>query len=158
MSKIIKIAVIYTALAVGLTIVPSAAAKKPADLAAAPIPVQVTSGKKVFISYLQSDADPGAPNLTYNEFYALMKEWGKYELTASPAEADLVFEIRYISGISDSQLCLSIADPKTHFVLWPFIQHVQSSSRETSRRKNFDTAMGDLIAELKRITAPVGSQ
>jgi hypothetical protein len=87
-----------------------------------------------------------------------MKEWGKYELTATPADADLVFEIRYISGISDSQLCLSIVDAKTHFVLWPFIQHVQSSTRETSRRKNFDAAMVDLIAELKRMTTPVVSK
>ena len=70
-----------------------------------------------------------------------MKSWGKYELVTAPADADLVFEIRYVSGFSDSQLCLSIVDPKTHFVLWPFIQHVQSSSRETARRKNFDQAM-----------------
>jgi hypothetical protein len=141
-------------IAIALTIVPVLAAKKPAESEPAPIPVQVTTGKTVFISYLQSDADPGAPDLTYNEFYSLMKEWGKYELAAAPGTADLVFEIRYISGISDSQLCLSIVDPKTHFVLWPFIQHVQSSSRETSRRKNFDAAMNDLIVDLKRITTP----
>jgi hypothetical protein len=83
-----------------------------------------------------------------------MKTWGKYELVPSPADADLVFEIRYVSGISDSQLCLSIVDPKTHFVLWPFIQHVQSSSRETSRRKNFDQAMTDLVDEVKKVTTP----
>jgi hypothetical protein len=121
---------------------------------AGPIPVQLTTAKKVFISYLESDADPGAPNLTYNEFYALVKAWGKYELVTSPADADLVFEIRYLSGLSDSQLRLSIVDAKTHFVLWPFIQHVQSSSRETSRRKNFDGAMSDLVEEVKRVTAP----
>jgi hypothetical protein len=121
---------------------------------AGPIPIQVVTGKKAFISYLESDADPGAVNLTYNEFYALMKSWGKFELVPAPADADLVFEIRYVSGLSDSQIRLSIVDPKTHCVLWPFIQHVQSSSRETARRKNFDQAMSDLVEEVKRVTTP----
>ena len=34
-------------------------------------------------------------NQPYNAFYAAMKEWGKYTLVVSPAEADLVFEIRF---------------------------------------------------------------
>ena len=48
-----------------------------------------------------------------------MKSWRKHELVQGPADADLVFEIRYVSGLSDSQRCLSIVDPKTHLVLWP---------------------------------------
>ena len=83
-----------------------------------------------------------------------MKSWGRYELTAAPADADLIFEIRYISGITDAQLCLSIVDPKTHVVLWPFVQHVQGSGREKGRRKNFDAAMGDLLDDVKKVTTP----
>jgi hypothetical protein len=154
MGRITAMGMLYIALTAAVLTVPGAHAKKAAELAAAPIPVQVLNGKKVFISYRESDADPGSPNLTYNEFYALLKSWGKYELVTAPADADLVFEIRYVSGISDSQLCLSIVDPKTHFVLWPFIQHVQSSSRETARRKNFDQAMSDLVDEIKKVTTP----
>ena len=33
--------------------------------------------------------------MTYNEFYAAMKSWGRYELVSSPADADMVFEIRF---------------------------------------------------------------
>lgn len=149
-----RVGILLAACALAMLTVPIAGAKKPAEPAAAPIPSQVVMGKKVFISYKESDADPGAPNLTYNEFYSLMKEWGKYELTSAPADADLVFEIRFVSGISDSQLCLSIVDPKTHVVLWPFIQHVQSSSRETARRKNFDAAMADLLDDVRKVTTP----
>ncbi len=127
-------------------------AEKNPDPAPGPIPAQVVSGKKVFISYKESDADPGLPNLTYNEFYSLMKSWGKYELTGAPADADLIFEIAYISGITDSQLRMSIVDPKTHIVLWPFVQHVQGSGREKGRRKNFDSAMSDLVDDLKKVT------
>jgi hypothetical protein len=83
-----------------------------------------------------------------------MKSWRKHELVQGPADADLVFEIRYVSGLSDSQLCLSIVDPKTHLVLWPLIQHVQSSSRETARRKKFDQAMTDLVDDVKKVTTP----
>jgi len=128
-------------------------AEKTPDPAPGPIPTQVVNGKKVFISYKESDADPGAPNLTYNEFYALMKSWGKYEVTGAPADADLIFEIAYISGITDAQLRLSIVDPKTHVVLWPFVQHVQGSGREKGRRKNFDSSMSDLVDDLKKVTA-----
>jgi len=145
---------LFCALAIIVLTVSTAQAKKTAGPDPGPVPTQVTNAKKVFISYRESDADPGAPNLTYNAFYALMKSWGKYELVLAPADADLVFEIRYVSGLSDSQLCLSIVDSKTHFVLWPFIQHVQGSSRETSRRKNFDQAMTDLVDEVKKVTTP----
>lgn len=148
-----KVGVLCVASTIALLTVAIAADKKTSEPASAPVPIQIVTGKKAFISYRESDADPGAPNLTYNEFYALMKSWGKYELTSTPADADLVFEIRFVSGISDSQLCLSIVDPKTHVVLWPFIQHVQSSSRETARRKNFDAAMADLIDDVKKVTA-----
>ncbi len=130
-----------------------ATAKKPDEPPAAPIPVQITTAKKVFISYGVGDADPGAPNLTYNEFYALMKDWGKFELTRAPADADLVFEIRFVSGITDAQLLLTIVDPKTHVVLWPLVQHVEHSSRESARRKRFDDAMEDLIGDLKQLTS-----
>jgi hypothetical protein len=143
--------------AITLLVTCLAEAKKPADLPAAPIPIQVLTAKKVFISYRESDADPGAPDLTYKEFYALIKSWGKYELAQAPGDADLIFEIRFVSGISDSQLCLSIVDPKTHVVLWPFIQHVQSSSREGARRKSFDQAMTDLVEDVKRVTTAPAS-
>lgn len=136
-----------------MAVVPCIAiAEKTPDPAPGPVPLQVITGKKAFVSNGESDADPGAPNLTYNEFYALMKSWGKYELTTAPADADLIFEIRYISGITDAQLRLSIVDPKTHVVLWPFVQHVQGSGREKGRRKNFDSAMSDLVDDVKRVT------
>jgi hypothetical protein len=139
-------------LAIAMLGVPIAKAEKTPDPAPGPVPIQLIKGRKAFVSYQESDADPGAPNLTYNEFYALMKSWGKYELAAAPADADLIFEIRYISGITDSQLRLSIVDPRTHVVLWPFVQHVQGSAREKGRRKNFDSAMSDLVDDVKRVT------
>jgi hypothetical protein len=67
---------------------------------------------------------------TYNEFYAAMKDWGRYELAATPAEADLIYEVAFCSyGRSDEvyqgsgmapqepQVRLVISDPKTRVVL-----------------------------------------
>jgi hypothetical protein len=153
MSRIARIGTFCVVAVMALLSVSVATAKKPPDTPSAPIPTQVLTAKKVFISYGESDADPGAPDLTYNEFYSLMKSWSKYELVSSPAEADLVFEVRFLSGISDSQLRLSIVDPKTNIVLWPFIQHVENSSRETARRKKFDEAMSDLVEDVKKVTS-----
>jgi len=154
MLKIAKTGAFWiTAVMAFLIVVPFATAKKPPETTPVPIPVQVLTAKKVFISYGESDADPGAPDLTYNEFYAMMKSWGKYELVSAPADSDLVFEVRYLSGISDSQLRLSIVDPKTHIVLWPFVQHVESSSRETARRQKFYEAMADLVEDVKKVTS-----
>ena len=42
--------------------------------------------------WLLSNVPATAP---YNRFSAAMKSWGRYELVASPAEAGLVFEIRF---------------------------------------------------------------
>jgi len=141
------------ALIMGMWLPATSIAEKTPDFPQGPVPAQILTGKKVFISYRESDADPGAPNLTYNEFYSLMKSWGRYELVGAPADADLIFEIAYISGITDAQIRLSIVDPKTHVVLWPFVQHVESSAREKGRRKKFDSSMEDLIDDLKKITA-----
>ena len=141
-------------LMLGMLLPVTCTAEKTPDFPPGPVPTQILTGKKVFISYKESDADPGAPNLTYNEFYSLMKTWGRYELVGAPADADLIFEIAYISGITDAQIRLSIVDPKTHVVLWPFVQHVESSAREKGRRKKFDSSMEDLIDDLKKIAAP----
>jgi hypothetical protein len=74
----------------------------------APVPTQIVTAKKVFISNLGSDAlaTPdfkrlGQLDLPYQRFYSEMKGWGRYELVTSPAEADLVFEVHFSSPLSD---------------------------------------------------------
>jgi hypothetical protein len=63
---------------------PKLMAEEPPGPPAAPLPAQITAAKKVFISNGGEDTwldfDPKHdPTLTYNEFYANMKSWGKYE-------------------------------------------------------------------------------
>lgn len=96
----------------------------------APIPSQILTGKTAFISNEGGDTSPSAigkygddPVDTYNEFYAAMKDWGRFRLVSTPVEADLVFGVRFTivqpeSGLwADPQVRLVILDPKTHVTL-----------------------------------------
>jgi hypothetical protein len=78
----------------------------------------------------------GGPDRAYNQFYGSMKTWGKYELVPNPTDADLIFEIGLV-GVRDNpfydQLRLVILDPKTHTILWTFVEHASAGGRQKSR-------------------------
>lgn len=163
MSKTARIGSFLIVAAMVLLTVPSAAAKETADPPAAPIPIQILTGKKVFISNGESTATiPDVPDLQYNAFYAAMKSWGKHELVSAPADADLVFEIRFVTFIEGPgkviyQLHLLVLDPKTHVVLWAFTEHVKGALSWGGLRNNFDEAMTKLVDDLKEITTPAAA-
>ena len=97
----------------------------------------------------------GGADRPYNQFYAAMKEWGHYELAASPAYADLVFEVSW--ALTDTglrlpvlgQLRITIIDPKTHITLWNLTQYVRGAVLLSNRDKNFDLSMTTIINHLK---------
>lgn len=130
----------------------------------APIPSQILDAKKVFIAnagvnayYLPAyiTSHTGTPSGLYDEFYAAIKSWGRYELASSPGDADLVFEIS-LTGTpayrDDPLLRLRILDPKTHIVLWAFVETVPAGSgREAARRKAWDLALEKLVSNVKML-------
>jgi hypothetical protein len=70
------------------------------DASPAPVPPAIFSAKKVFLSNGGADSGlfphpfSGSQDRVYNQFYASMQKWGRYELVSEPNEADLVFEVR----------------------------------------------------------------
>lgn len=98
----------------------------------------------------------------YNQFYAAMKSWGRYELVSSPADADVFFEISFVLSVSDSlssqryypQLRLVIRDPKTNAILWAFLIHADWAILQGNRDKNFDAAMTKLVESLQKVATP----
>jgi hypothetical protein len=173
MRKHLKIGVVCLGVAMLLLSGPLRAAQKkttqPAPILA-PIPAPILAAKKVFIANGGGDETPneatsytGGPARTYNEFYATMKNWGRYELVAAPGDADLVFEIRLIvfqlksdrltddSTSSDAQLRLVIRDAKTHETLWGLTEHAKGAVGQSNRDKNFEEALAAVVAEVKRI-------
>lgn len=151
----------------------SAPAEQPKQSPPAPIPAQILEAKKVFVANAGGDEltpdDPlfsGGPDRAYNQFYAAMKIWGRYELVSAPADADLWFEIRFtmppaardvFKGDSmgpaafDPQLRLVIRDPKTNAILWGFTQHTAWAILKGNRDKNFDLGMARILADVQRL-------
>lgn len=141
---------------------------------AAPVPAEILSAGSVFISNLGPGCSPfgyayysGGPERTYNEFYAAMKNWGRYRLASSPAGADLDFEISLSCpevelppvGVApgyhrDPQLKLVILDLKTHAVLWTMTRHIELAMLQRHIDQNLDSAVSGLVNDLKALTAP----
>jgi hypothetical protein len=167
MSKALRIALLCGILSAAFTNAPRTAAQSPA--APAPVPGQIRTARKVFISNLGSDAisaavflKEGEVDKPYNRFYAAMKAWGRYTQVDNPDDADQVFEIRFNTAITSSdkintyapQLVLTIVDAKTHFTLWTVAEPVKGAFLKSTWDKNFNQGISNLMDDLKRFTAP----
>jgi hypothetical protein len=144
----------------------------------APKPAQVLAAKKVFIGNAGGD-EPfdddqlfnGGPDRAYNEFYAAVKSAGRYDLVSTPADADLLLEIRLTipasqvppgaKGIAngifgpapyDPQFRLEIRDPKTDALLWTFTEHAEWAMLQSNRDKNFGQALSRIVNDLQGLT------
>jgi hypothetical protein len=179
MTKQLKAAVLCFGLAMPLLAgrASAAAGQEKKQTPAAPIPAQILTANKVFIangggdeSRFEGAAYSGGPDRVYNEFYAAMKTWGRYELVAAPGDADLIFEIRLSifqlqrervlsddSPAFDSQFRVMIRDVKTHEKLWGLTEHAQGALLQSNRDKNFEQAMTAIVAEVQRIAGPAAS-
>ncbi|MFZ0998702.1 MAG: hypothetical protein WAO17_10915 [Candidatus Sulfotelmatobacter sp.] len=166
--KTIKLVAFCLSIAI-LGCVQVASAEQPKAQAPAPVPAQIGAAQKVFISNaggasLETVIDEtvfnGGPDRPYNEFYAAMKSWGRFEVVPSPSDADLVLEISW--ALTDTglrlpvlgQLRLVIIDPKTRITLWNLTEYVRGALLLGNRDKNFDQAMNTIVARLKALTAP----
>jgi hypothetical protein len=174
MLKRLRAVVVCAGLAMSLSCDYPCAAQQPKQVPPAPVPPLILAAKKVFIANGGGDESlydwpqySGGPDRLYNEFYAALKSWGRYELVSTPEEADLVFEIRLTSlqpmrseplkdqnPQYDSQFRLAIRDVKTHETLWGLTEHAQTAILQGNRDKNFEQALGGILSELRRIAGP----
>src|ERR1700685_2556880 len=157
---------------------PGARPEKNATVAPGPVPSEIMTAKTAFISNAGAECNPagavgfsGDADRAYNEFYAAMKAWGRYGLTAAPGDADLALEIsfacppsgsnsvREVNGNADSdpRFRLAIVDIKTREVLWVLIEHVKPALLQGNRDKNFDDAMAKLVDDAKALAASSAS-
>jgi|SRR5580693_1390814 hypothetical protein len=158
-------------------------AQQAATTPRAPVPSQIISARKVFISNAGGEEiDPKVfflpdmdNNRAYDKFYAAVKSGGHYEPVPSPADADLVLEIRFsfellpgaYNAAGDAggpHLRLVVLDPKTNVLLWALSRQVAASSGPHGKEKretNFDQAMAALLADLTTLgsqpAAPAGA-
>ena len=143
------------ALSVALASLPLLAADKVPPAAPAPVPAQILTASKVFISNAGVTVAAldtlikisWGVNEPYNQFYAAMKSWGRFEIVSTPAKADLVLEIRCDTFL----FILTILDSKTHFILWTFAEPVGGPARKATWAKNFDEGVANLVDGVKTL-------
>jgi hypothetical protein len=108
------------------------AAQQAATAPAPSPPAALANAHTVFLT--NAGADPNFPidsTQSYNDVYAALQAWGRYQLVNSAEQADLAFQLREVSpvtGVSGVRgdvesytspaFQLSIRDPKTNAVLW----------------------------------------
>ncbi|HKF22076.1 MAG TPA: hypothetical protein VKE93_10930 [Candidatus Angelobacter sp.] len=177
MTRISQMWVLTLVLANALLILPRVSAQQTEEdkpqpskqVPTAPVPSPILRAKKVFISNLGSDLLSlelfrrlGEPDRPYNQFYAAVKDWGRYDLVSSPADADLIIEIQVTFPVISCgrletcqlrQAQLTILDPKTHFTLWSLVESVEGGRNLKSFEKGVNQGMDSLMADLKRLVA-----
>jgi len=119
---------------------------------AGPVPAsvsaQLASAKKVYLSnearnrqgYIEDDN-----SYLYGKVRSALKTWGKYELTRTAAEADLIID----PSIHDLNLELEVMNPKAGGKLWTFTQSVQKASFYLAWRKNISHASESVMQNLR---------
>jgi|SRR5580658_4404959 hypothetical protein len=152
-----------------LIMAPAMRGQQTQEPAGAPVPSQIAAAHKVFISNAGADVAAqavfkraGEPEQAYNHFYMAIQSWGRYEIVTSPADADLVFEIRFTSpmymngslAVYQPQFGLRVLDAKTHFPLWSMEEPVEGAFRKDTWLKNFSHGLDALMDDLKRLSAP----
>ena len=169
-----KATVLCVSLVISLAQISAWAAEQAKPAPAAPVPAQILAAKKVFLGNAGGDQplldDPqftGGVERSYNQFYAAMKTWGRYEIVSAPGDADLLLEIRFtvppvggpvvrgdtIGGRPyDPQFRLEIRDPKTNTVLWAFTEHAQWAILQGNRDRNFDQALARIVSDVQGLT------
>jgi hypothetical protein len=159
------------ALAAACTAAPVAAAQS-TPAAIAPVPRQILEAKRVFISnaggdsygsesYFRLTRFDGGPDRFYDQFYAAVKRTGRYELSDGPADADIVYEVRFTTPIVDRQsptdfvydpqLTVTILDPKTRVKLWTLTEHIESSRDKTANDRSFDQAVDRIVDDAQTL-------
>jgi hypothetical protein len=137
----------------------------------APVPSLLLSAKKIFISNAGADSGlfphpfSGDPDRAYNQFYANIESWGRYQVVANPREADLVFELQLTApngpanankqkGASDPlpMFRLVIYDRPTHYILWALTESIDPAVQQKTHDHNFDEALSTLMLDAGRLT------
>jgi len=124
----------------------------------APVPTQIASAKKIFISNAGEERDAGGdlvfsggPDRAYNQFYAAIAGLGRYKMVGAPADADLILKIHLVGDGLYYMLRLEILDPGSHTELWMLEEH--ALAREEKTGATLDRAMNLLVNDFKELVA-----
>ncbi len=162
MPKIVKRGFVCAALAIAWVAAPGLRAQDKKELLPAPLPAQIFTARKVFVSNAGGDTlgdYSGGPDRAYNQLYTALK--GATPILGETVSGGGAGHASVSSNpVKDPQFRLAIRDLKTHVLLWTFTEHVQSALLQGNRDKNFDQAMAALVNDIKNVAgqpAPTAS-
>jgi hypothetical protein len=143
----------------------------PATPPTAPVPAELLSAKKIFVSNAGADSGlfphpfSGDPSRGYSELFSALHGLGQYELVSSPAQADLVLELslaapngpkeankQYGSADPVPMFRLVVYDRPSHYVLWTFTDSIDIAFKQQTHDRNFDESISNLVAEFQALT------
>jgi hypothetical protein len=136
---------------------------------------RIASAKHVFLSNAGEDSYfvndiPGGADISYNELYTSLKQWGRFQLADSPSKADLIFEVRgteactwnpkgnitnnrYTQVCSAPMLNLSILDPSTQDLLYKIVMPAGRASNIPKGKIAFSQSIDTLTDKIKALVA-----
>jgi hypothetical protein len=146
--------------------VPTCAFAKKKEVPPAPLPGIVQQAKTVFLT------NGGGSPIAFDELYAQMKQWSRFQLASSPEQADIVIELKYFvedhgthvwsstntytnqtqvysAQVVDPQLVLSIYEPKSGSLLWSATDHRKLARLSSNRTKETINSADRLVRELQ---------
>ncbi|MFP5229318.1 MAG: hypothetical protein ACLGXA_17035 [Acidobacteriota bacterium] len=144
-----------------------------------PVPAPITSAQKIFIANggmdafsLQAFQEIGLNGTyAYDSLYAAVRTWSQYQIVSSPADADLVLDIRFTAPLVGEhgnwafqrvlantawqfQTEITILDAKTRLPLWTLTEPVRPANLKGTWRKNIAEANAALAGDLKSLLSP----
>jgi hypothetical protein len=131
----------------------------------APVPSQIAAAHNIFLTNDGSDPNfPGTSTESYNAVYAALQSWGHYQLVSTPAQADLIFQLRNVAPISSvtgthgnvysitsPAFQLTIVDPASNVALWTISSPVDLSGKAKERSKWYAISVANLVSRVKVI-------
>jgi hypothetical protein len=147
----------FGAILVALTLSPILLAQSPNTVPQAPVPAQIGAARRVFVSYAGGVGGYiPRDDQVYDQIYAEMKNWGRFELLSAPAEADLVLEVSVPMAVGYPRLRMAVLDPKTQVVLWSFTEQVKLHGgfhNGLNGRLGFGEATTKIVDDFKKLDA-----
>jgi hypothetical protein len=141
------------------------------DVPPAPLPEAIARAKTAFLT------NGGGSDLAYDEFYAQMKKWGRFQVAPSPSEAEVIIQLKYFvenggtkvwsstntytgqtqvhsRQITEPQLEIDIYDAKTKDLLGSVEDRPRLAVREKNREKEMINSADRLAFELQQRIEP----
>ncbi|MBZ5569375.1 MAG: hypothetical protein LAN64_16180 [Acidobacteriia bacterium] len=159
-----------------LLVVTVVGAKDRKDIPQAPLPAEILTAKKIFVSKgvgTTAFTVKEGFDLAFDAFYADIKSWGRYVITDKADDADLIMQVSYTAGtggtnvwsatnpntnqttvfssqIFNCNLSLVVYDSRTKTELWSTSVSPGVARRKKNQEKEMIKAGEKLVTNLKQ--------